>query len=142
MLQAKKPLLFLKLFWGIFAAITLILFAIRLIKVFNGNENSIFMYIFLWFFLCTLIGFFYSLLMSCKKYEYDGHEIIVYAGFIKRYVMIDGDVKDEYSTWINYAPINLTCTLNDGSSVNVRISTTCRITLKVNGNLIKDIKKN
>ncbi len=100
------------------------------------------MFIFLWCFLCALIGFFCSMLMSCKKYEYDGHEIIVYAGYIKRYVMIDGDVKDEYSSWINYAPINLTCTLNDGEAVNVRISPTCRIVLKINGNLIKNIKKN
>ena len=85
------------------------------------------------FFICTLC-------LSCKIYEYNGNEIIVYAGFYHHYIKVNGTKMDEHNTLIYFTPIPLSCTLNDGTDLAVVITTSNRISFKINNQLYTKTK--
>lgn len=87
----------------------------------------------LMFFICTLC-------LSCKIYEYNGNEIIVYAGFYHHYIKVNGTKMDEHNTLIYFTPISLSCTLNDGTDLAIVITTSNRISLKINNQLYTKTK--
>lgn len=86
----------------------------------------------------TLIFFIASCLLSYKTYEYNGNEIIVYAGWYHHYIKVNGTILDEHNTITSFTPIRLSCVLEDQSFVEATISLTNRIALKINGNLYKN----
>ncbi len=77
------------------------------------------------------------LLTSYRAYEYEGKLIIVYAGFYYHYLKINGEVTDEHNTIMTFTPIQLSCTLDDGTAVAANITLTNRISLKINNRLYK-----
>ncbi len=80
-----------------------------------------------------------SLFLSCKKYRYNGNDILVYAGWYKHYIKVNGEKFDEHNTGSSRTALYMSCTLDDGAEVLVRISTTNSITLKINGKLQKPL---
>lgn len=86
------------------------------------------------------VGFIASLLLSYKNYEYNGNEIVVYAGWYHHYIKFNGNKIDEHNTLISYTAIPLSCTLDDGTDINVTITMTNRISLKINNQLYAEKK--
>ncbi|MBE7087845.1 MAG: hypothetical protein E7369_06060 [Clostridiales bacterium] len=78
-----------------------------------------------------------SMLLSCKVYHYGENEIIVYAGSYHHYLKINGEIFDEYNSSFSWGPIFLYSSLDDGTEINVTISTSNRIALKIDGKLYK-----
>ena len=74
-------------------------------------------------------GFVCSLFLSCKAYEYNGDEIVVYAGWYHHYIKINGVKTDEHNTLMYMTPILLSCTLEDGTDLQATITLTNRISL-------------
>lgn len=91
--------------------------------------------LFIWIDIILFIIFIGSLLLSCKVYDYNGIEIIVYAGWYHHYIKINGEIADEHNTLISYTPIYLECSFGWGDEVDATISLTNRITLKINNRL-------
>lgn len=86
------------------------------------------------------LGFFIlSLLLSCKHYTYNGDHIIVYSGWFKHYIKVNGRKYDEHNTLMT--ALRMSCTLDDGANAEVVISLTNRIALKVNGRLLYPVKE-
>ena len=81
------------------------------------------------------IFFIGTLLLSCKIYNYNGNEIVVYAGGFHHYIKVNGIKTDEHNTIISYTAIHLSCTLDDGTLLDATISMTNRISLKINNKL-------
>ena len=73
-----------------------------------------------------------SLLLSCKRYEYNGNEIVVYAGWYHHYIKFNGKKVDEHNTLISFTAISLSCILTDGTDIKATITMTNRISLKIN----------
>lgn len=90
--------------------------------------------------LIALVFFIGSLTLSCKQYEYNGKNIVVYAGWFHHYLMIDGEKFDEHNTVISFVHLMLSTTLDDGSSVVATISLCNSVVLKINEKLY-DAKK-
>lgn len=80
------------------------------------------------FFICTL-------LLSCKIYDYNGTEIIVYAGWYHHYIKVSEKLMDEHNTIQFFTPIVMSATMNDGTVLQATISLTNRISLKINNQL-------
>lgn len=99
-----------------------------------------FVYLLYYFIPVTLLLFIYSLLLSYRKYEYNNLEIEVYAGYYNHYIKINGEKFDEHKTLSSFTPIVLSCTLDSGEKVQVTISLTNRITLKINDKLYANYK--
>ncbi len=78
-----------------------------------------------------------SWFLSCKKYKYGDKNILIYAGWFHHCLKIDDKYMDEYNTFITFTPIDLSCVLNDGTPLQVRISLANRITLKINNQLYR-----
>ena len=76
-----------------------------------------------------------SLLLSYKAYEYNGNEIVVYAGWYHHYIKVNGNKTDEHNTLVSFTAIPLSCTLDDGTDITVVITMTNRISLKINNQL-------
>lgn len=87
--------------------------------------------------MCWLID---SFLLSCKKYNVDGCEIIVFAGFANHYIKANGVKIDEYKTVFKFSPITMNATLENGKVITATVSTTNRIAVKINNRLVKPIK--
>lgn len=81
-----------------------------------------------------------SLTMSCKIYNYNGSEILVYAGFMHRYLKVDGVKVDERSTAFTYGTVNLNFMTPDGAAVLASITRMNRITLMVNNQILPEVK--
>lgn len=79
-----------------------------------------------------------TLLLSCKIYLYDDQKIVVYAGHYHNYIKVDGVKVDEFNTFSSRVIIYLSCTLDDGTYVDVKITTSNRITLKIDNRLYKN----
>lgn len=94
------------------------------------------------YFVSIPLGLFISALtLSCKIYEYEGHEIIVYAGYYKHYIKVDGEKFDEHNTIRSFTPITLSCALPTEEMVKATITLSNRISVKINDRLVKPIKK-
>ena len=87
--------------------------------------------------LCWLLCAF---MLSCKEYEYNDHHIVVYAGFVKHYIKIDGEKMDEYNTAVSFVPITMSTTLVSGEIIDATISLSNRISVKLNNRLLAPIK--
>ena len=78
-----------------------------------------------------------TLLLSCKIYYYEDWKILVYAGHYHHYIKVDGVKTDELNTLSNLRVIYLSCTLDDGTYVDVAITSSNRITLKIDNRLYR-----
>ena len=76
-----------------------------------------------------------SWFLSCIVYLFENHEIIVYAGFYRHYIKVDGELFDAHDTLYYWTPIQLSCTLDDGTKIAATISLMSRIALKINDRL-------
>lgn len=85
--------------------------------------------------IIVFVFFVNSLLLSYKTYEYNGNDIVVYAGWYHHYVKVNGIKMDEHNTLVSFTAISLSCTLNDGTNITATITTTNRISLKINNQL-------
>lgn len=86
----------------------------------------------------TLIIFICSLFLSYKIYKFNGNIITIYAGYYNHYIKVNGETFDEHKTLISFTPIILSCTLEDGNLLQATISTSNRISLKINNKLFKN----
>lgn len=106
------------------------------------NDFSVFMLkIYLGGFL-IIIAFVFSivaLLVNYKKYQINGHSIIVYAGFYHHYIKVDGNIVDENNTAFSLAPIVLSSTV-DNEEIKATINPSNRITVKYQNVLIRPQK--
>ncbi len=80
-----------------------------------------------------------SLLVNFKKYDLEGNEMIIYAGFYHHYIKINGEKYDEHNTLVSLVAILLSCEFN-GNTIESTISLTNRISTKLNGKLLNNIK--
>ena len=87
--------------------------------------------------MCWVIATF---LLSCKKYNVDGCEIIVFAGFTNHYIKANGVKIDEYKAVLSFLPVTMSATLENGKVITATISTNNRIAVKINNRLVKPIK--
>ena len=84
----------------------------------------------------AIIFWIMSFNVKYKKFMIDNNEIEIYAGLSNHYIKINGELKDEYKTISIFTPIKLSCLLND-KKLEVTISTSNHIVVKVNGELFK-----
>ena len=122
-----------KIAWGVaFLACTIVLIVLH--SALDYGLTHLILYladVFLFaFFICAL-------LISCKRYEYNGNEIVVYAGMNAHYIKVNGEKTDQHSTMFYITPIYLSCTLDDGTNLKATISVTNRIALKINDKLVQ-----
>ncbi len=97
-----------------------------------------FAYLFYYFIPVTVLLFVQSLLLSYRKYEYKGQLVEVYAGYYNHYIKINNEKYDEHKTLVTFSPIVLGCTLDSGEIIQVTISLSNRISLKVNDKLLEE----
>ena len=90
-----------------------------------------------WLPLGMFIG---ALLLNYKEYNYNGKTISVYAGWFHHTLRIDGEIFDEHNTLIFYTAIDLSTTFEEQTKIEARISTMNRISLKIDGKLVKQYK--
>lgn len=88
--------------------------------------------------LCMFIS---ALMLSYKVYVYDKKLIIVYSGWYHHYMTYGGIKVDEHNTIQTFAPIWLSCTLDDGTFISATISLSGRIALKINNRLYTKMVK-
>ncbi len=87
--------------------------------------------------LPAIIMFISSLLLCYREYDYNGKKISVYAGWYHHTIRVDGEKYDEHNTIMSFTPIKLNAIMDDNIKLEVTISLTNRITLKINGKLVK-----
>lgn len=104
------------------------------IDVSNDISNSV-ITLFIYGDIFVLLFFICSLFLSYKNYEYNGNELVVYAGWYHHYVKVNGNKMDEHNTLFSYTAISLSCILDDGTDIKVIITTSNRISLKINNQL-------
>ena len=84
-----------------------------------------------------LTFFILSLKHKCKKYVYNGREIVIYSGWYHHYLKVDDEIEDEHNSHYSRIPIELWCNLNDGTELYASISPSNSIKLKINGKLYR-----
>ena len=106
--------------------------------VYDYGEFDIGMYfatvIAAWISFCLLLMFIGALMLSCKVYQFEGHQIIVYAGFCHHYIKIDDEKYDEHNTILTFSPINMSCVVGE-HHLEATVTLTNRISLKIDGRL-------
>ena len=106
------------------------------IVVFNRDDDlyviGYFMFVLSIFVLLLFVS---TLLQSYKAYTYNGRIIEVYSGWYHHYMTYGGIKVDEHNTIQTFAPIWLSCTLDDGTFISATISLCGRIALKINDRL-------
>ncbi len=85
--------------------------------------------------IIALVFFIASLLLSCREYYYNGNDIVVYAGWFHHYIKVNGIKYDEHNTIVSHVAIPLSCTLDDGTDIEVVITLTNRISMKISDRL-------
>ena len=132
----KKKLLIRKLVWFALLIVTVGI-SIKYWKDWLFESTLSELWIWLIMFLDIIVPLFLigSLLLSCKVYDYDGKEVIVYAGWFHHYMKVSGVPLDEHNTIMYFTPIVLSTTLKDGTILQATISLTNRISLKINNQL-------
>ncbi len=88
------------------------------------------------------------LFIKCKVFDFEGKEIIVYAGTFFHYIKVEGHILDRY-TWIlalfMWIPLvwlislflskTMSCVLDDGTKIEVEVASFHRIKVKINDRL-------
>ena len=92
--------------------------------------------------LIGLIGLIFAFSRSYKIYTFENNSIIVYAGLVRHYIKINGTITDELNCFFSYHLICLSCTLDNGDLVDVTITQSNNIKLKINNYLQKPMKTN
>lgn len=117
----------------IYGCITLIGILIAVIGIFIKNY-----YLLISFFPASIffILFVVSFNLNYKEYKVDDNIIICYAGWERHYLIINGEVVDEYISAFAFTPIDLKYK-DDLHEYELRISTSNNFTLKVDGKLIR-----
>lgn len=101
--------------------------------------NYLGFYAFLWIWagirlIYVIPGIILTLCLSCKTYQYNNDSILVYAGYFKYYLKVNGVVYDQKFALMSFIPIQLECTTPSGNQIEVFIpSFTKRFSMKVNG---------
>ena len=138
MIPEKKALLIWRAVLGgvftLFVLLTVIISAVP----FSGYYLIYLVPYFIALDVSLLAMFISSLLLSCKIYNYNGNEIIVFAGWYRHYIKINGEKHDEHNTFVSFTPIILTCSLDDGANIKATITLSSRITLKINDRIYFD----
>lgn len=101
----------------------------------NIYNTAILYYLFFVVDISIFVFFIAAMLLSCKIYDYNGVEILVYAGWYHHYIKVDDVKVDEHNTIVSHVPICLSTTLQDGTNIYATISLTNRIALKINDRL-------
>lgn len=101
----------------------------------SNNNTTLIVYCSIMVNIITFAFFISSLFLSCKIYDYNGAEIIVYAGWYHHYIKVSQVKLDEHNTLISFSPIVLSTTLGNGTKIQATISLTNRISLKINDQL-------
>lgn len=101
----------------------------------SSDMSYIVIMLFIYGDIIIFVFFIASLLLSYKDYEYNGNEIVVYAGWYHHYIKVNGNKIDEHNTLVSFTAIPLSCTLDDGTDIKVTITMTNRISLKINNQL-------
>ena len=122
--------------WGsliIWAVIGCMSVLTAIIGMTNGNYFFAFLLIIgLFCFILSLV----SLMVNYKQYDVDGNRVLCYAGWEKHYLIINGELVDEYVSAFSFTPIELRYK-DEKHEYYVRVSLSNSITLKVDGKLIK-----
>lgn len=94
---------------------------------------------FMSFFLC-LLG--YSLTQrNLQIYRTDkGNEVVVFAGLYDHYIEVNGERVDEYKSAFYFTPIKMSYNINENEKIDVIISLTNKISVKINGKLVFPVK--
>ena len=103
------------------------------VNVPNPYESALYALIFIDIIIFSI--FIGTLLLSCKIYDFNGIEILVYAGWYHHYIKVNDVPVDEHNTLISFTPIVLSATLENGTVLQATISLTNRISLKINNKL-------
>ena len=88
------------------------------------------------FLLIPLTMLICSFVLKYKETVYENKKISIYSGFFNSYIKIDNEICDKYCGF-NYGALYLDATLEDGTYIEVRISSLNMITLKINNKLIR-----
>ncbi len=88
----------------------------------------------------AIIVFLFSFRLSYKEYDVNGRKVSVYAGWFNHTLKCDGKIYDEHITELALTPIHLSTTLEDGTNIDVSISLSNIIAVKVNNRLIQPNK--
>lgn len=83
------------------------------------------------------IYFINTLILSCKEYSYNGYEILVYSGYFKHYIKVNGEKFDELNAF-SFSLIVLSCSLPNDDYLEATISSFNRISLKINKKLYRN----
>lgn len=100
-----------------------------------SNDALLYAKLFIYIEYFIFVFFIASLTLSCNVYEYNGNEIVVYAGWYHHYIKVNGIKTDEHNTLTFFTAIQLSCTLDDGTDIKATITITNRISLKINNQL-------
>lgn len=102
-----------------------------------------FIYFFIWintFAIIFAISSFFSI--RYKTYYYNKNTIIVYAGWSHHYIKVNGTIYDEHTTILSFTPIKLSCNIDENTQIDVTISLSNKISLKINNKLLQAEGKN
>lgn len=135
MIYEKRKLLIHRAVWFVLFLLGII---ITIALTHAPTDNGVYISIFIYIDFVIFLFFIASLLLSCKVYDYNGYEIVVYAGFYHHYIKVNGRKVDEHDTVISFTAILLSCTLNDGTDMQATITMTNRISLKINNQLYRE----
>lgn len=129
-MEEKRKILVHKLLWGcilaegVIGGFVAIVCGVFFVMLISAGVSFI-----------AFIALFFALSRHCNTYEYKGKTILVYGGCMHHYLKYCGEKVDEYDALFLYSPVRLTYTLDDGTHIAAIISTSNRITLKINDKL-------
>lgn len=142
--EEKRRLFIHRIVWLVILAVSIILTVKCYVNLFGDSPDidtgglialGIFAFVLPFVDIWAFAFFISALTLSTKSYLYKGNIIVVYAGFRHHYIKVNGEIVDEYVSSLSFNPIRLSHTLADGSIINVTISLSNRITLKINDKL-------
>ena len=141
-MMEKSKLIFKRFLWFLSLAICIVLTILMVQQIRNDvDSDDIYLYLVYIFIVLDVFTFSFfigSLTLNCKLYKYNGNKIVVYAGWYHHYIKVNGEIEDEHNTLLFLTPLTMSCCLEDGSQVNITITLTNRITLKINGKLYRN----
>lgn len=140
--EARRGIKKVRLICFMIFAVSLVLFIVYAVKSKTDDYGATFFFIIsIYFFVFALVFFICAFTnCRCKRYLFDGNEIVVYAGFRNHYLKVNGELCDEYVASICFSAIYLKTTVNGDCYVEAKISTANKISVQANGKLISPMK--